>query len=110
LPAGIVPVTVTVCMPSGPAESCAQRISGCESGAPVVARLTKRTYAVSGAGVTTTGSPGAAPGATVTSTRLSFTAIGEITTLVPSSRSPSGNRLMSISTCPFTRVMCRAAT
>jgi len=75
----------------------------------VVAWFTKRTYAVTGEGVTTTASPGAAPGATVTSTRLSFTATGEMTTPVPSSRSPSANRLMSMMTRPDTRVMCRAA-
>src|SRR5437879_7759008 len=87
LPAGTLPVIVTVCVPFAFRASTLQRISGSESGFPVVARLTKVTYEVAGDDLKTTGAPSAAPGPTVTSTMLSFTTIGDMTTPVPSSRS-----------------------
>src|SRR3989440_12571213 len=62
LPAGKVPVIVTVCIPAEFRASPLQRISGSESALPVVARFTKVTYEVVGDGLKIMGAPSAAPG------------------------------------------------
>src|SRR6185437_12397074 len=98
LPAGTVPVTTTMCEPSGAVLSDAQLMLGTESATLVVAWFTNRTYRVSGETCSATASPGVVPGATVTSTTLSLTTMGEITTPVPSSRSPSGKSEASMIT------------
>src|SRR5439155_5666443 len=82
LPAGKVPVIVTVCMPLAFRASPLQRISGSESGFPVVARFTNVTYEVAGDDLKTAGAPSAGPGLIETSTMLSFTTIGDMTTPV----------------------------
>src|SRR5256884_6802399 len=55
LPAGKLPVIVIVCVPFAFRASPLQRISGSESGFPVVARFTNVTYEVAGDGLETTG-------------------------------------------------------
>src|SRR5437667_12807823 len=72
LPAGKVPVIVTVCMPLAFRASPIQRISGSESGFAVVARFTNVTYEVAGDGLKPTGAPSVAAGPMVTETKLYF--------------------------------------
>src|SRR5438874_10129655 len=60
LPAGKLPVIVIVCVPLAFRASPLQRISGSESGFPVVARFTNVTYEVVGDGLKTTGAPSVA--------------------------------------------------
>src|SRR5207253_9006178 len=59
LPAGKVPVIVTVCIPAEFRASPLQRISGSESAFPVVARFTKVTHEVVGDGLKSTGATSA---------------------------------------------------
>ena len=86
-----------------------QRISGSESGFPVVARFTNVTYEVAGDDLKTAGAPSAGPGLIETSTMLSFTTIGDMTTPVPSSRAPSRKRLISTMTWPRIFLICLSA-
>src|SRR5207237_8770433 len=76
LPAGKLPVIVTVCIPAEFRASPLQRISGSESAFPVVAPFTKVTYEVVGDGLNTTGAPSTAPGPIGTFTLFSFSSRG----------------------------------
>src|SRR6202046_5769205 len=99
-PSGNVPVRGTVCEPSAFVTSAEGFTSGFESAGPVVILLTNETYGLAGETFSPTGASSLLPGETARSTTLSFTEIGETTTFVPSSLSPSDNKLASTSTRP----------
>src|SRR2546423_10983960 len=98
LSAGKLPEIVTACVPSGSVTSDDQVMLGCFPAGPVVDLFTNLTYGDDGVTCTVVVAPACGPAPIVRSTRLSLTMTGEITTPVPSSRSPSWKSEASTST------------
>ena len=108
-PGGMLPLMLTLLVPLGPASTPLTSIWICEPFVAVRTLFTTVSLVCFGETSTDAGSP-SAPGTNVTSIKLSFTTIGDITTSVPNSRWPSGNRLASTLICPLTFRIPAAAT
>ena len=106
--AAYAPITRTLACPLE-SRRIMRRSDDAECGAPVTTSLDTVNSPSSGETRMVAGSPGLLPALISRSMTLSFTTIGEMTTPVPSSRSPAGKRLTSTRMRPSTRVMPFAA-
>src|SRR5260370_41914405 len=94
-PRGKVPATMTETVPSGFVTGSETSRSGLLSAEPVAMRAINLAYEGCGEVTKVAGSSAFAPGSATRSITLSLTMMDDMTTLVPPSRGPSGNKLAS---------------